>query len=192
MVLETENYKRKKFKRLKYFQKLNRLIFELNIGLESKKNSDEIITNEKSSTQFSMISDGTIAYTSSFENSTLEEINKRAQKRGLAPFLIPANTKFENQKMHKDIFEKFIFYLKQQNVKVSIVMIPYHPHISSKLATIKYSFAKEVETYLKEFGKLNTIKVIGSYFPGMFNLDEEDFYDDVHIRKSGLKKLGFN
>ncbi len=196
LVEETAGYRQGKFDELEFYEqlnivKLNRVILELTYGLKEKEKCDEIVTRKSISTELTRLPDGTINYKPNYEKSTVGQINKRAKKRGATPFMMVANEKFSNQKKFKATFEKFIEYLKDNNVKVSLVMVPFHPIVSKQLKDVKFGFAKEVEQYLRAYGKDHKLKVIGGYYPEEFSITEEDFYDDIHIRKSGLKKLEF-
>lgn len=193
---ETSEYRSEGFEGLEFYQKLNivklnRVIFELSFGIKAINRCDEIITRKEVSKEVTRMVNGTINYKPFYENSTVKAINKRARKRGPTPFMAIANQSLSKQKVFKSTFEKFIQYLLSNEVKITVAMVPFHPIVEKQLKDPKFAFASEVEAYLKDYGIKNNLKVVGGYYPSEFGITESDFYDDIHIRKTGLKKLGF-
>ncbi|MDN5107168.1 hypothetical protein PJV93_08395 [Aliarcobacter butzleri] len=80
-----------------------------------------------------------------------------------------------------DLFEKFINYLKNNDVNVYFYLPPYNPITYDILVSNeKYKIIEKVEDYLKKFSKKNDIKLVGSYNPHRLNLKNEHFFDGMH------------
>ncbi|WP_286019168.1 hypothetical protein, partial [Candidatus Venteria ishoeyi] len=71
-------------------------------------------------------------------------------------------------------------------------LVPYHPQAYSHFEENKeYSFTIEFEKYINHMAKKKGISVYGSYNPKTNLVEGSDFYDAMHLRVEGLKKLGF-
>jgi len=89
-----------------------------------------------------------------------------------------------------ELFEDFLHYLQKKKVDVILLLLPFHP-VAYKLFNDnpKCQIVISLEKYLKDFGLLNNIKVIGSYDPGRYQLGGKDFFDDEHGHDIVAKKV---
>jgi hypothetical protein len=192
LVLETNVYRKKKsFDSLTMLQaynvvKLNRIILELMYECPASNMDDLIPTLSDENVPETILTNGSYVYDHNFE----------AVNPGRIKLMITAYKTYKlqkNQTMNdssKVLFEKFIDHLLAEQIKVSFVLVPYHADIHKFFVTTKeYSFPLRFETYIKTFAKKKNIPVYGSYNPKPYLIESNDFYDGMHIRPSGLKKL---
>ncbi|NJO90130.1 MAG: hypothetical protein HC831_15170, partial [Chloroflexia bacterium] len=99
----------------------------------------------------------------------------------------------EYNKSNRKLFETFIDYIINEDIKVAFFLASYHPYAAEKLKNSKFKIF-EIEKYLKKIAKRKNIKIIGSYNPEVTNLSENDFYDGNHPKKQGIEKIfsGYN
>ena len=196
LAFETNDYRDRPFWFLEYYQKINIKKLNLNIltsiyGFPEKKLDELIITHKTQNEQNTRIYDGSLVYSKNFEtfNKNTIEVSVRNFKK--SPYKLNKNQKINQA--NKQLFEKFVEYLHDQDIKVSFVLIPFYPEAYTFLFDKKeFSFMPEFEAYIKNFAKTKEIPVFGSYNPNIFKIDQYDFYDAMHIRKSGLIKILFD
>jgi len=89
-----------------------------------------------------------------------------------------------------ELFEDFVLYLQKKEVKVILLLSPFHP-VAYKLFNDdpRYQIVISLEKYLKNFAFRNHIKLIGSYDPGRYQLKEKDFIDDSHGHEIVVTKV---
>ena len=88
------------------------------------------------------------------------------------------------------MFEKFVQRLRDDGVKVSLYLPPYHPRVYQVLSTDpKYTMVLASEQYLISFARRNNIKVFGSYDPSVYSLTHDGFFDGMHSQPEAVAKL---
>ena len=72
--------------------------------------------------------------------------------------------------------------------RMSFFLAPYHPAVYD---IIKYKFPMVIksEQVVREFAFKNSIPVYGSFDPEIIGLEKSCFYDGLHVKESGLKKI---
>jgi len=80
-----------------------------------------------------------------------------------------------------ELFEGFMRYLEKKDVEIVLLLLPFHP-VAFKLFSEnpRYQVIISLEKYLKDLAHQNGIKVLGSYDPGLYQLEGKDFFDDTH------------
>jgi hypothetical protein len=94
-----------------------------------------------------------------------------------------ANRKEEYEILHM----KLIQYLLQNNVKVSLFVMPFHPKLMQDKA-----FSEKMgkwESYCERLPSKLDVQIIGSVFSLKYGLVAEDFLDPTHISDKGLDKI---
>ena len=87
-----------------------------------------------------------------------------------------------------EILETFIHHLQNQNIKIVFYLSPYHPIVYDYFKSDnEYKIVFETEKYFKEFAKKNDIKVIGSFDPSAYHLQNSDFIDAMHCQDHAIK-----
>ena len=75
----------------------------------------------------------------------------------------------------------------KQDKKITFIMTPYHPQIWECHNEIACQAMTKVEAYIKDWAKVEGIKVVGSY--KQEHMRHEDFLDDMHVAPQALKKI---
>jgi len=87
-----------------------------------------------------------------------------------------------------DIYNQYIQYLKSKSKNIVLVLSPYHP--DSYVITIeKKPVYEEIEKKFKDLALKNSIRIIGSYNPKIYQCGNNEFYDNQHPKKSCIKKI---
>ena len=101
------------------------------------------------------------------------------------------NEKFnEISKTKIDLFEKLIFDIKQNKIRIKFIISPYHPIVYKEIYNnIDYKNVLKTEKYITEFSIKNNIKKVGSFDPKRNNFDNSYFYDGMHCNEKGIIQL---
>ena len=130
--------------------------------------------------------DGTHIYNESYANSTLKNTNKDFER-----LLNYAMNDFKYDTVAISNLEAFVSYLKENDVKVTLVLSPYHPQLYQLMESRKPIFL-ELERWYRDFADENEIQIIGSYDGRKFGCSGEEFFDGMHPKSSCLSKLFIN
>ncbi len=79
-------------------------------------------------------------------------------------------------------------YLKSLDVKVTLILSPYHPGLFKMMETDKPIFL-EIENNYKAFAAKNDIEIIGSYNGKDLGCKNDEFYDGQHPKSSCMHKV---
>ncbi len=172
---------------ISHFQHSIHILLEYK-GLEYKKNIIKTL-NSNGETNFK-ISDGSINYGPHITKKTQDEIKKGVlYEIAKKNYFGLNNFKKLNPRLKND-FEKFIEYLESKNVKVVILLFPYHPiYYKSIENNPNLNLVPETEIYLKKFAEENSIDIYGSYNPNIYDLNDSDFYDEMHLKKENIPSI---
>lgn len=130
--------------------------------------------------------DGSLTINKKVRERTRDEINHQAEL-----YSVEENDHIDN--LQKIKFEKFIQILKEDNVEIVFLIIPYQIKAYDSLINgLHLSILNKSKSYFEKIAQNNNIKLIGSYNPADYNLSEDDFYDGVHIKSKALKKIMYN
>ena len=127
--------------------------------------------------------DGSHIYNESYANSSLKNTN-----RDFENLLDYAMNDFEYDTVAISNLESFVSYLKKNDVKVTLVLSPYHPQLYQLMESRKPIFL-EIERWYRDFADENEIQIIGSYDGRLVGCNGEEFYDGMHPKSSCLSKL---
>lgn len=84
--------------------------------------------------------------------------------------------------------EALVDYLKENSVRVTLVLSPYHPAVYQFMADQKPIFL-ELESWYRDFAEENDIQIIGSYDAHLVGCTENEFYDGMHPTASCISRL---
>ena len=89
------------------------------------------------------------------------------------------------------IFERFVQYLLQRNIKVVFYFPPMQPLEYTQLVkkNTNYRMVFVAETYFQKIAKKYRLQTIGAYDPMKVHLVTSDFIDSWHLKKEGITKL---
>lgn len=124
--------------------------------------------------------DGSIHYPNSRNNKSITEIKEESNK-----WIDSHISQFRNYNKitNKDIFEKLLTYLSENNVNIIVNLSPFNPFIYDKLIS-KYPLIPESEKYIKSLTEYYNIEIIGSYSPYQYTNKGNDFTDYMHTKEN--------
>lgn len=83
------------------------------------------------------------------------------------------------------LFEKMVDYLTNLGVKVILFLPPLHPETYHPIAE-KSDQIELIQDYLKTLAIAKDLSIVGGYNPEPFDLDNEHFFDALHMRREGV------
>ena len=144
-------------------------------------------TNIKFNNTNTKLTDGTIVYGKSYRNASQNNIEIKVNS-----FLAKNLYSIERfKKIDKDIwtkFEKLILDMKKNNIKINFFLCPYHPKVYNRIKT-NYPMVLETEDLIIKFAKRNGIRIYGTFNPVQIGFDKTYFYDAMHCKPKGIKKI---
>ncbi|MBR5805345.1 MAG: hypothetical protein IKY30_01070 [Oscillospiraceae bacterium] len=92
---------------------------------------------------------------------------------------------------YKELFEKFVQYLLEKDIKIVFYLPPYHQVMFDKIVAggDYYGGMFETEEYLIDIADKYGITVCGSYNPQTAGVTNADFYDSIHARPEAVKRM---
>ena len=88
-----------------------------------------------------------------------------------------------------DMLERFIRYLRQEGVEVTLLLAPYPPEVYAAFARLPGHSVMAVERELRVMSARSGVRLVGSYDPRPFGISARDFFDESHLRPSALARL---
>lgn len=146
--------------------------------------TDKMVVNE-----FILLSDGSRRYRKQLRENTRQKREQLA-KDFIAKDAYHLSNFHQLDIFYQQLLEKFIQYLKQQNIEVHLFLSPYQPIVWDHFAkTEKYSMVSKTEKYLQSLAIKENVKVIGSYNPNNLQLNSEHFIDGMHLNRKGMSQV---
>ncbi len=84
------------------------------------------------------------------------------------------------------LFEKFIDYLLENDVRVIIYLAPHSPGF---VTDPNYCWDQPSEEYIRKYAAEKNITVVGSFDPAPYNLTSADFLDPIHPRLDTIVRI---
>ena len=139
----------------------------------------------------SKLSDGSINYNVSVRNRSIDQTRTMAMIA--AAKINNEQAKYSISLEVREKFEAFISQILSDGVSIVFFLPPYHPKYF-ELYMYKTDKLDKIEQYVHRFAEQKGIKVLGSYDPSKAACCEEDFFDEVHLKERGIRKifLGFS
>lgn len=179
------NYGLNKYKELisfSYFQSSLSKIPKIILG-----NNEPIATNIKFNNTNTKLTDGTIVYGKPYRNASQNLIERKVNS-----FLATDLYSIERFKeIDKDIwtkFKKLILDMKKNDITIKFFLCPYHPKVYNRIKN-DYPMVIETENSVLKFAKKNNITIYGTFNPGKIGFDKTYFYDGMHCKPKGIKKI---
>ena len=117
-------------------------------------------------------------------NSNSAQQNINDAKRNIAMNTVYSskrNAKISEEE--KKLFEQFTKYLLREGIKLDFYLPAYHPVYYHEFATSKaYSYILEIEDYVVNYARNNSIPLHGSYNPELSGITVNDFMDSIHLK----------
>lgn len=95
----------------------------------------------------------------------------------------------ERRDRHSDVLERFLRYLHDTGVPVTLVLVPYPPEVYAAFTTLAGNPVAVVDTSLRSMAARTGARVIGGYDPARFGVTRRDYYDESHLRPGPLERL---
>ncbi|MBR2214461.1 MAG: hypothetical protein IJ849_01725 [Selenomonadaceae bacterium] len=79
--------------------------------------------------------------------------------------------------------------MERQGCQVIFYLPPYHPTVYDFLAsTPRFANVIQSEIWLQKFAKQHNVMLLGSYNPSNMSLNEEDFLDGMHMKRTSVER----
>ncbi len=95
---------------------------------------------------------------------------------------------FEYDNIAEEKLLLLINYLKQNNVKVILILAPYHPELY-KLMKLNKPIFVAIENKFREFALKHNIQIVGSYDASKIGSKSDEFYDGMHPKAKCINRL---
>ncbi len=95
---------------------------------------------------------------------------------------------FEYDSKSEENLLLLISYLKSLDVKVTLILSPYHPDLYQLMKTDKPIFI-EIENKFRGISQQHNVGIIGSYDPALVGCTSDEFYDGMHPKEACMNKL---
>ncbi|TVZ55445.1 hypothetical protein OD91_0693 [Lutibacter sp. Hel_I_33_5] len=174
--------KYKEFFSLSYFQSSLPKFFKVITG-----KSEPLATRNKFNITITELTDGSHVYGKSYRDASKIEIEKKVSS--LLAGDLPSIERFNS--IDESIwaeFEKLISDMKKNNIIIEFFLCPLHPKIYNRIEE-DYPMVLKTENLIIKYAKYHNIKLYGSFSPTLIGLDETFFYDGMHCKENGIKKI---
>jgi hypothetical protein len=97
--------------------------------------------------------------------------------------------KFNN--VSPEVFQEFknlCFSILKNDIELSFFLAPSHPIVYEKINQ-DYQIVLEVENKVQRFAKEKGINCLGSFSPIKAEVNNSDFYDEMHCKEKAIKKI---
>lgn len=147
-------------------------------------------TKELVNDTFTKHTDGSICYDNNYRYADSISVTNSAKAFINANPLYSLGSFSNLSSRNKEIFEKFVLYLNEQNINLIFFLAPYHPIVYDYFKiNAKYKIVLQTEKYYKELAKKYNLKLLGSFNPHIFKLKNIDFYDGMHCNVNAIKTI---
>jgi hypothetical protein len=137
--------------------------------------------------EFTKLKDGSIEYDKLTRSATPYEIQSRADIFTIADPVYSLGNYTEFSKKYQLWLTRFVEYLQGKGIKVEFFLSPFHPTVYKYFLNKKYyHIVFDTEKYYRSFATNHHIKVVGSFDPSKYNLDNNIFIDGLHISEKGI------
>jgi len=169
---------------IQYFQES--ILFAMNTG----NDHTYIPTNAVLNKTLTKLSDGSVSYSKETRDHSPAEVAnlvKSINTEELANYFQPIE-KYDLDYISK--FEKFIDFLKSKGIEIDLVMAPYHPLWYAHFKNDgRFKLYLAGENFFINFAHKHNIHFFGSLDPAKCRVNESDFYDEMHLKAPGMKKV---
>jgi hypothetical protein len=149
-----------------------------------KKKYEDIGNNEP--VVYGRHADGTIAYSKTYRNPDTLRVATNARLTGRTEGVPEVDT------LQLILFKKLIQTLRNQNIKVSFCLLPFHPAFYDE---VNKNFSNRLiyyENYYRSFAKACSIDISGSFNARSLKIPIGEFYDMYHCSKNAIKHIIIN
>ena len=124
--------------------------------------------------------DGSIICSSSYNNGSNNSISDRVKYKTVRVISTERGVR-----EYRDL----LIWLLKHNITPVLLMTPYHHNIWKRPESGLVRMMTKTEKIVLKLGKELGVKVVGSYRPGMFGCQVDEFYDGMHAKSTCLSRL---
>jgi len=185
---KNENYEKSntnKYKELfsfSYFQSSLTKLPDLISG-----NNEPKATDKKFNKTNTKLTDGTLIYGESYRDASRSEIERKINSQ-LTGDLYSIENFYNIDKNIWAEFEDLIFDMKNNNIEIEFFLSPYPPEVYNRIKD-DYPMVLMTEKLIVKLAREQDIKLFGSFNPNKLGLDKTFFYDGMHCKEIGIKKI---
>lgn len=130
------------------------------------------------------LSDGSLVYDKKYRESSNKEIEAKAKSYVSGGIVYHLSNYQCLGKNEKQALEKLLEYITQKNIKILIFLAPYNPVVYSFIDNNeRYKMVSESEKYFIGLSEKYNIKLVGSFNPDKYQLNNGDFFDGMHPKE---------
>ncbi|GAB5522323.1 MAG: hypothetical protein Roseis2KO_01950 [Roseivirga sp.] len=167
---------------LSYFQaslpEVTKNLKGLGLPLASEKRVNE--SNTK-------LGDGSLTYSDALQSVSQEQVEKEVDEY-LSGAIYGVEDFFEISPAYLEQLKMLLTDMIEEEIEVSLFMAPYHPRVYSILS-LDYPLVQETEVIVKNLSRDLRVTHYGSFNPSTDDLKPGDFYDGMHCKIAGIKKI---
>lgn len=169
-----------------YFQASLLMLFK-RITSQNETTPEALQENDDPGNFLIRLPDGTIQYDHKFRSANLETIKERIASYKAGPVYSLENYN-SLSKYHIELFESLINHMQKSGIELEFLLVPYPETVFQVLQT-RIPAVLEFENYIRRVAEERNIKLTGSFYPRLVNVEDSDFYDGMHLNEDGVEKL---
>lgn len=146
------------------------------------KNKTVINTAKNKPTRDGRMFDGSIVYSTKFlhpDSSVITNIAENTSNQKLSGI----------DKTSKQLLAELINFYKQKSIKITLLLIPYHPNLYNGVNKNQDNLLKKYEDYYLEFAKQQGLAIKGSFIAEKYGILYSEFFDPYHCTGESIKKI---
>ena len=117
-----------------------------------------------------------------------DENKKRDNIKGYPDELNYAMNNFDYDLKSEENLQLLIDYLKNLDVAVTLVLLPYDPD-AYQLIKLNKPIIIDIENKFRKISQQHNIKIIGSYDGNVIGCKRDEFYDNIHPKEICIRKI---
>ena len=179
---ETEDEEDNMYK--KYYTMLTFEYFKTSLEFLFKKKSKKVENVGKNIPQITgRYSDGSVAYSYAYAHPNALLIANVATSMGIK------NAVPEMDEKRLNLLNCLINYFEKKNIKMTFVMLPFHPNYCDEVNKRQNNILNTYETFFNEFAKQHSSNIVGSFSATKTQTNNTDFYDTYHVNGDAIKRI---
>lgn len=147
-------------------------------------------TNNSEAEEPIKMADGSYVYDKKMREKKVADINSDAMAFASAKPMYSLGKFTELDPSTMLLLDRFIEYLKKNDIRVLMFLPPYHPTVYEfTKVNPEYAMVAESESWYRFLANKHGINIVGSYDPKHLGLKESDFYDGMHPKLPAVFKI---
>lgn len=131
---------------------------------------------------YGRFSDGTVCYSAEYTNPNRVKLTIDAKIKGRKEGLpMP-------EKSRISLLEGLIDFLQKKQIKVHLIMVPYHPAFYKSFRENHNEIEEQCESVVRNVAATYNVPLSGSFDADTIGMPETDFYDILHCSGESIKR----